>query len=689
MKPSLLTHTIGACSLHYFFSDDCTVYTAYGDFVVVINPRTGEEIVQFRMPAIPTEKQTSDGTFTGGPAVDVMPYYMPQPSVRSLVIDEASKRLLVIVDGYSGMHIQEKMANATNGTTLPALFEYLGTQVRIYDTDALIAGDTKPLFKKDIHGAFNSVRVVNGVAHLMTSAGVDIYTNLMAPFERYNMANMTDDEYIDTVQMQSPQAVQEFTSKLMDDLAAQDGKMPDLARIALFTDSSDADVAELTLPNGPMNSYVQIASFDMTTTNENLQLSLTGSFIPDYWARFYGATNSLIIAGQGSRMLKDETDSDGVRVQTSIETTYFLSFSVDGISVAPHSVGKVDGYLVNNHAIDVVGDFLRVAVTIRNNTWSWRGPGIGDDLIVIDPIFEVQPSTGDSTTSSGGRTRSLQDGDTTIIAPAPDDGDESSTENYVIILQMPGSDGTTAGEMVEQGRVKLGKPDETITAVRFFDNIAYAVTFEQRDPFYALDLSTPTSPTILSEVDITGFSSYLHPINANNTLILAIGQEADANGTITGMALTIFDMSDPSSPQISQRLVLEDETGGGSWSESLSEFRSARYAGGRLIIPMDIYGDWMTSNGADEFHGYIVFKADETGIEEECRINHGVGDMYANVCYYCAWLPRRSMIFDGDLVTLNDHFIASTDMQLCQSNWELPIRVYNESSSMGCCGRLY
>jgi hypothetical protein len=440
----------------------------------------------------------------------------------------------------------------------------------------------------------------------------------------------------------------------------------------------------------------------MTSTSDNLELSLTGSFIPDYWARFYGAANSLIIAGQGSRFLKDETTSDGGRIQSSIDTTYFLSFSVDGTTVTPHSVGKVDGYLVNNFAIDVVDDMLRVAVTIRNNTWWWGGPRGDDDLIMIDPIFEVSTTSSepsgtdmemgmDTVTSDGGRLRALQDGNTTIIAPAPDDtgSGESLTENYVIMLQMPGNDGTTAGEMKELGRVKLGKPDETITAVRFFDNIAYAVTFEQRDPFYALDLSDPKSPSVLGEVDITGFSSYLHPINSDNTLILAIGQEADVNGTITGMALTIFDMTDPANPQISQRLVLDDESGGGSWSESLSEFRSARYAGGRLIIPMDIYGNWMTSNGANEFHGYIVFKADETGIEEECRINHGYGDMYTNMCYYCAWLPRRSMIFDGDLVTLNDHFIASTDMQLCQSNWELPITVYNTSSSMGCCGRMF
>jgi hypothetical protein len=133
--------------------------------------------------------------------------------------------------------------------------------------------------------------------------------------------------------------------------------------------------------------------------------------------------------------------------------------------------------------------------------------------------------------------------------------------------------------------------------------------------------------------------------------------------------------------------VLENSKTTESWSDAIWDFKATRYAGGRLIVPIDIY-DWY-NNGTEDVHGFIVFKADETGIEEECRIDHGDSAIYADMCYYCAWLPRRSMIFDGDLVTLNDHFIASTDMQLCSTNWETLVSVGNTTGSggMGCCGR--
>jgi uncharacterized secreted protein with C-terminal beta-propeller domain len=77
------------------------------------------------------------------------------------------------------------------------------------------------------------------------------------------------------------------------------------------------------------------------------------------------------------------------------------------------------------------------------------------------------------------------------------------------------------------------------TAVRFFDNIAYAVTFEQTDPFYVLDLTNPETPVVLGELEILGFSSYLHSINSENTKLLAVGRQATANGTVQGLKIRV------------------------------------------------------------------------------------------------------------------------------------------------------
>ena len=69
------------------------------------------------------------------------------------------------------------------------------------------------------------------------------------------------------------------------------------------------------------------------------------------------------------------------------------------------------------------------------------------------------------------------------------------------------------------------------TALRFFDSIAYAVTFEQTDPFYVISFEDPETPTVLGELNVTGFSRYMHSAtNDANTQILGDGQEAHESG---------------------------------------------------------------------------------------------------------------------------------------------------------------
>jgi len=78
-----------------------------------------------------------------------------------------------------------------------------------------------------------------------------------------------------------------------------------------------------------------------------------------------------------------------------------------------------------------------------------------------------------------------------------------------------------------QSSIEIGKPNEDITAVRFFDNKVYIVTFERIDPLYVIDLSNPARPLIQGELEMPGYSSYLHPLNEN--YVLGIGQNIDPN----------------------------------------------------------------------------------------------------------------------------------------------------------------
>ena len=79
----------------------------------------------------------------------------------------------------------------------------------------------------------------------------------------------------------------------------------------------------------------------------------------------------------------------------------------------------------------------------------------------------------------------------------------------------------------------------------------------QTDPLFCVDLSDPEDPKILSELKLTGFSSYLHSYGEN--LLLGIGYEADEEtGSQTGVKLSMFDISDPEAVEEQARYVIKD-----------------------------------------------------------------------------------------------------------------------------------
>ena len=103
------------------------------------------------------------------------------------------------------------------------------------------------------------------------------------------------------------------------------------------------------------------------------------------------------------------------------------------------------------------------------------------------------------------------------------------------------------------GSVKDFAADESIRAVRYVDDTAYVITYEQTDPLFVIDLSDPTAPAILGEVKISGFSTMLVPIDENTVLGLGYyTQEEDYTDLEVqeGLKLALFDVSDKAHPQV-------------------------------------------------------------------------------------------------------------------------------------------
>lgn len=88
---------------------------------------------------------------------------------------------------------------------------------------------------------------------------------------------------------------------------------------------------------------------------------------------------------------------------------------------------------------------------------------------------------------------------------------------------------------------KLAK-NEAVQSVRFDGKVGYVVSFERRDPLFAIDLSDPKKPTVMSALKIPGFSTYLD--TWSDGLLLGLGVDTDDDGAMRGLKLSMFDTSD-------------------------------------------------------------------------------------------------------------------------------------------------
>lgn len=136
----------------------------------------------------------------------------------------------------------------------------------------------------------------------------------------------------------------------------------------------------------------------------------------------------------------------------------------------------------------------------------------------------------------------------------------------------------------------LGKPNEQLFAVRFVGPRAYLVTFLRKDPFYVVDLSNPAEPFVAGELQLPGFSDYLHPFGAS--LILGVGHEATDTGQTMGVKVGLFDVSNPAAPRVvgSQVIGQRGSSTPISYDHHAFTVLESGIAGThRVAVPVDVY----------------------------------------------------------------------------------------------------
>jgi len=248
----------------------------------------------------------------------------------------------------------------------------------------------------------------------------------------------------------------------------------------------------------------------------------------------YADTDVIILAFASSDSQTVETQENGenVTISSGTNSTTLVSYIVrDGI-IAQTTSGEVPGSPLNQFSIDRHNGITRIVTTLEK--WEQK--------IYTDGVDRYE--------YSGGTTNGLY---------------------------------TLDEDMNILGKLDGLAEDERVYSVRFSGDIGYFVTFRQVDPLFAVDLSDPANPTILSALKIPGFSQYMHPYA--DGLMLGLGMDADPDtGATKGLKLSMFNISNPADVTEQHKMLFDDIW----WSEALHNHHAALVSAQRDIIAFPV-----------------------------------------------------------------------------------------------------
>ncbi|WP_025724443.1 beta-propeller domain-containing protein [Acholeplasma granularum] len=194
----------------------------------------------------------------------------------------------------------------------------------------------------------------------------------------------------------------------------------------------------------------------------------------------------------------------------------------------------------------------------------------------------------------------------------------------------------------------IGKPEERVTSVRFNEDEVYIVTFRQIDPLYTIDLSNPSNPIIINEIEEPGYNTYLH-VWGNNHL-LGLGYDENF-----GVKLSVYSTIDTNLP-LETYNVSKPNNGGENYSWNYSEALNNHKA--ILISPS---------------HGFVGFAVNRS------NYNNITGNYEFNSFFYLFYID-----FTKDPI-ITDPILISHDTTLYENQIDRGIyingKVYTFSSS--------
>ncbi|MEA1937316.1 MAG: beta-propeller domain-containing protein [Patescibacteria group bacterium] len=310
--------------------------------------------------------------------------------------------------------------------------------------------------------------------------------------------------------------------------------------------------------------------------------------------------------------LKEKAKQKYEDISKELEKTIIHKIGIDGGTLKYKTAGEVPGVILNQFSMDENNGYFRIATT-KNRIWS-----------------------------------------------SFDDWSERESYSNLYILD---------AKMKVVGKVEKLAMGERIYSVRFMQNRAYLVTFEQVDPLFVIDLSNPTNPKVLGELKIPGYSSYLHPYD--ETTLIGLGK--DSGDWNAKLKLSLFDVSSVGDPEEIDTYILEGKR---SNSIALNDHKAFLFSKDKnlLVIPAS-YEETTIQDNTDEdsakdkktimpnpskyFRGAAVFYINKQGFKLQGKIDHSDGSNDGNYSggYGGADSVKRSLYIEDILYTFSGKYL--------------------------------
>lgn len=322
-------------------------------------------------------------------------------------------------------------------------------------------------------------------------------------------------------------------------------------------DGERIDASQIYLPEDTAGtSYLVMVSIDLQKPDAFVH---TAGIVSNS-DLYYVSANNIYVADYS---YIDDLNTDG----WTCDNTKLMRFSYGDGLFSIQAEGDIKGRLNNTFSLDEHADHLRVVTTVDEYLYQ----RIDDDRTGSYLGYDIM---------------------------------DSKRTNALYVLNK---------DLQTVGKIEGLAEDERIYSARFMGDVGYFVTFRQTDPLFAVDLSDPTAPKVLSELKVSGFSEYLHAYGEGR--LFGLGMEADEDtGVQQGMKLSMFDTSDLMNVSEAARLPLD----GYFYSEALYDHHAVMISPDKNLIGFEAEGH---GEDGDYIRDYLIYTYQDDAFVEVLKLD--------------------------------------------------------------------